>query len=475
MLRADLSRVLGAMRIALLVLVVCAVTRADVLTLNDGRQFQGRKRSETPDIIQFDTVISGIQATLSFKPDEVKSLDTKSLPEGFFEGADPAAAGADQPATEETLFLEIPIVGRLKEQVFVQAVQSTLAYAKREGVRHIVFTVDSNGGPLDEAILLYRKLREYEGDLTYHSIIKNCTGEALVVPFLSESLHLMPGCTIGGANQSLENVPARWAKQAEEVVREQIAENLETAARQRGRKGQIIKAMFDPQIILAAWQDSSGEVVSGSTPPTDLPAERLIFQDGPDSVLVLSFDQARKLGVPEIKGGVNELGSLLGLPGWREQSDRGRSDMNKAIAFNRRKAANAQAKFEDSIARNVRLRQTTVEAIQYNLKQAANYNPTTASYKTLSGYFNAGWDPYATFDTKIWTPESQQRWRDRTEACGFYLERAIKGIQSMISLDKEAATLGLSPTYRSDELLQMLDDASTKLTMLNRNRNRIGE
>jgi hypothetical protein len=374
-----------------------------------------------------------------------------------------------------TLYLERPFKGRLKEQVFAQAIRSTLAYAKLHGIKHVVFSVDSTGGAVDEAVIIYRTLRQFEHVITYHAVITNCTGEALVVPFLCQTVHLRPGATVGGSQQKMENLPGKYAAKDEAVVRTQIGENLAEAARQRGRKGDIIRVMIDPTAVLAAWIDKDKQVQTGPSVPAGVPADRVIFADGPDTVLVLSFEQAGRLGIPTINGGAAAIGPLLGLPNWREESSYGRDTMNRAILARKQRAENAQTQFEDAVARNIRMRETTRQAIQTNLKQAAQWNPTDASYETLRTYVDLGFGPFGGWDTQLWTPESRQRWQSRTEACAYFLSKAQSGITAMVRLDKEAGSLGLSPSFKEGELPLMLDDVNVKLNMLARGANRIGE
>jgi hypothetical protein len=476
LLRRPVLGLLAPYAIAVAIVLLSQVVRADVITLIDGRLFEGQTLSDQGEKVQFDTLISGIRAKLSFKRSDVKSLEKKALPAGFFEGSesDPASA-AQGPTGEPTLYLEIPITGGFKDQVFAQAVRSSLFYARGRNVKHIVFTVDSNGGALDEAGILARVLRDFRGDLSYHAIIRNCTGEAIIVPFMCESIHLLPGAVVGGSDQKMENLPAKFAKKDEAVVRSQIADDLAEEARKLGRKGDVIRAMVDPTESLAAWLDPSGKVVMDRTAPKDLPPDKLIFQDGPNTVLVLTYDQATKLGLPPIDGGPDALGKLLGLPNWKEESTYGRDMVSKIASLHRQKASAAQAKFEDSVSRNIRMRDITKKAIESNLKQAATWNPTTASYKTLSMYITWGWDPGTQWDSQIWTPDSQARWHSRSEACAYFLNRAAEGIKSMMKLDKEAVPLGLSPTFKEGDLQLMLEDVNVKLEMLRRGQFRVGE
>lgn len=482
------SNVLGAVgwtvskrSLALFVMVFVATlswglqVRADVLTTSDGRVFEGTVASEKDGLVQFDTVVSDVRARLSFPKAKIKSIDKKPVSQSALDASAVDPALSEPAADAVNLYLEIPVKGRLKEQVFAQPIRSTLAYAKTHGVKHIVFTIDSTGGAVDEAGTIARTLRQFESGLTYHAIITNCTGEALVIPFLCETVHLQPGATVGGSEQKMANLPAKYAAEDEAVVRAQIGEKLVEVARQRGRKGDIIRAMIDPTAVLAAWIDNNKQIQTGPGVPAGIPKDRVIFVDGPDTVLVLSFEQATRLGIPTIQGGADALGPLLKLPNWKEESSYGRDIMQRAVVINRQRAASAQAKFEDAVARNIHMRETTKEAIQENLKQAAQWNPTDASYETLKTYADLGFGPFGGWDTQLWTPESRLKWRNRTEACAHFLSKAQSGITTMIRLDKEAASLGLSPTYKDGKLSLMLEDVNMKLKMLARGANRIGE
>lgn len=449
--------------------------RADLLTLSDGRQFEGLVQSDRADAVRFETVVSGMRVTIEFKRSDVKSVERKPPPEGFFDSAErePQARRPAASREAETLYLEVPIVGRFRDTVFVQAVRSALAYAKKKGIHHIVFTVDSEGGAAEEAGAIYRTLTEFADTLHYHAVVRKCLNDAIVIPFLAETMHLLPDAVIGGTEQKLENLPRKYAAKDEQLVRSQIASDLYDAARKRGRDGRIIRAMVDPEESLAAWIDEKGEVAMGTAAPKGISSDRVIFQVGPGSVLQLSFAQARKLGVPAVTGGADRLGDALGLSGWHEESSYGRDTMNRTIASRKRAASSAQAKYEDKLTQNIRMRETASRAIETNLKQAAQWNPTQASYKTLSAFWS--WELGLDWDSRLWTPESRARWRDRSDACAYFLTKAQENIRLMMRLDNEAATLGLSQTFQPDDLAVMLEDVGVKLEMLKRHRNRVGE
>jgi hypothetical protein len=456
-------------------MMVASSAHADVVTLSDGRQFEGLVRSDQGDTIRFETVVSDTRVTIEFKRSDVKSVDRKPVPDELFESAAGEHRIAPPPASQQatTLYLEIPIVGRFRETVFVQAIRSTLAYAKKKGINHIVFNVDSDGGAVEDAGAVYKTLTEFAGTLHYHAVIRKCLNDAIVIPFLCETVHLLPDAVIGGTSQKMENLPRKFGTKDEQLVRSQIAGDLYDAARKRGRDGRLIRAMIDPEQPLAAWIDDKRDLAMGTAPPQNITPDRVIFQVGPGSVLQLTFDQARRLGVPTITGGADRLGHELNLPGWREESSYGRDAMNRVIAGRKRAASSAQAKYEDKLTQNIRMRETASRAIEVNIKQAAQWNPTSDSYSKLSAYW--GWELGLDFDIQLWTPESRARWRDRSDACLYFLTKAQDNIKLMIRLDKEAVPMGLSPTFKADDLAYMLEDVSMKVQMLARHRNRAGD
>lgn len=456
----------------LMMLVAVAPAVGDVVKLKDGRVLEGTVVEEQPDAIQFRIATPNIKVTLSFNRADIESLEKKPPSEPVAEDAE--LLEPEQQAASG-LYIEVPIVGRFKEQVFASAVRSSLARAKQQSVRHIVFTVDSDGGAIDEAGTIFRILQSFANDFEYHSIVRKCHDGALIVPFLSKTIHVIPGASVGGTGSPLEHRPARYAAKEEPIYRAYVADQLRDHARRMGRTGDLIHAMIDPDDALVAWVNAEGKVEVAPALPAGVAEDRVIFRDDAGSLLMLSFEQVRKLGLPVIEGGVAALGEALGIQDWREESAYGREMMNKAVARDHSRKDSAQAKAEDAIARNIRMREETKQAIDYSLKQAAKWNPTEASYQTLGKlfYWEAGFD--MDWDVSLWTPASRAKWQSRTEACDHYLSRAETGARTLIRLEKEAAGMGLPPLCKTGDLEFTLDDIATKREMLRRGKNRIGE
>ncbi len=450
--------------------------QADVVTMADGRVLEGSVVAEGDDAVNFEMTIGGIQATLALKRSDIKSIEKKALDQEPREESAAAGEAPGKPSPEQAgLYLEVPIVGRFGDDILFEGVRDAVAYAKRRGIKHIVFVVDSDGGAMDEAIGVHRVLSRYSSSMVYHAIVRKCMGAALIVPFWCQTLHMIPGATIGGLGGPMEGLPKDLAAMDERVVRAQMARNLVEEARKRGRTGDFIGAMIDPQETLAGWREADGEVVVGRTPPPGLPAGSLIFQSKRGEVLVLSSEQTKKLGIPSIERGADELGKALGIANWKAESDFGQQAMLKAASLHRERAATAQAKFEDAVKKNVRLRETTAASIEHNLKEAAKWDPTKATYNTFSVHWDWGAGLPSSWDSQAWTPESRAKWQNRNEACGYYMENALAAIQSMIRLEKEAVKLGLKPTFKDGQLDTMLNDATVKLEALQRTRYKSGE
>lgn len=468
--------------ILFLVSLVSTTALADVLSLKDGRRFEGTVVADGDDALSIDTVISTIRVTLKVQKSDIESHEKKPVSAGFYDPA-PAAARVSDPqkfTDSGSLYLEVPIKGAFGKQVRASGVRAVIAYARAHRIGNVVFTIDSTGGDLDEAQEIYELLKSQRGKLRLHAIVHNCLGDALAVPAACDTINLLPGAKIGGLGRKLADISDKLANEDEGVLRRQMANELEATARERGRSGIIIRAMVDPTERLAAWRDESQEVVMGATPPIDIAKDRVIFNDGPETVLMLSYEQAIMLGLPPFKGEAQDLGKLLDISQWQSESDYGQRAMGKAATDAASREAGAHAVFEAKVKNNVARREVVQRAIEQNMKQSAEWAPTKESYATYKsyatrwnwgwgrGYWNYGGDDGV--ETNRLTAESRRKWRDRTDASLHYLIEARSALKTMQRLDAEAQSLGLTPTYKPGELDLMIKDVEVKATYLNNHR-----
>jgi len=455
--------------------VMTATARADIVVRDDDQRFEGEIVAENADAVSIDTVIATVRTTLKVPRSEVKSIEKKPVPPGFFEPppapsriSDPKAFGA-----QDTLYLEVPIVGKFGEAVYADGVAQVLAYAKRNRVRHVVFNIDSTGwNNIDEAGDVYRAMKKYQPDITYHALIRNCLGDALAVALMCDTVNLLPGAKVGGAPGNLTDASKTREAEDEEVLRRQIAEDVVNHMRERGKPGTVVRAMIDPVDPLAVWRNKEGAIVSGSAPPEDLPADRLIIRNAPGEVLVLLHDQLIKLGMPAFDGKTSDLGKVLNLPNWRLESDYGRKALTDIVA-----AKQKVVRFDTAVKTNISRRETTGRAFQHNLQMAAQYDPSKATYGMQSHHgWGWGWGGGdGSGESNLFTQESQQKWQRLTDTCMMYLQRAAQAALAMKRLDEEAVKLGLEPTYKPGDLALTAQDMETRYNTLKAERDKRGK
>lgn len=464
--------------LALCVMAACFPAWADVvIRKGDNYRFEGEIIAQGTGGVTIDTMVSGIRATVTIKRDEVKSVEMKPVTPGFYDPPRAAARMSDPLAftPTDTLYLEVPIAGKFGEQVFADGVKAVLTYAERNRVKHIVFVIDSAGwNNIDEAVGVFRCLRQAPKDITLHAIIKNCTGDALSVASLCDTIVLVPGATVGGATGEITKTSRDRQNENEDIIRQQIAAEVSEVLKEHGRPGVLVKSMIDPTESTAVWRNEQGQIVAGEQPPADLPGGKLIIQSKPGEFLVMTYDQGIQLGMPKFTGGAKELGAMLGLQGWRMESVYGSKAMSDMRNQKQASAAAKSAAYEAKVTANITRRETTDRAMKYNLQMAEENDPQKGSYKTKSGTSSNGWGWDTYYESSRFTQESIDQWKRRTAICAGYLKRAAQAVTAMKKLDQEAVALGLEPTYKDAELDMMADKMNTRYKVLQAEHGKIG-
>jgi hypothetical protein len=465
--------------ICTLLLHLTATAGADILELEDGRRYEGKITSQG-DRVRIDTMIGRARCTLGFPSAQVKRMETKALPQGFFEPA-PAAERVSDPARfkpDQPLYIEVPVVGRIGEAVFSDAIADVLSYAKRNKIAHVVFDVDSPGGDFDEAVEIYDLLKRSRGPVKYHVVARRCLGPALVFPFWASTVHLLPGGKMGPAiegGSSEDKAVVKKGSEEIEMTRAQIAYKVITETGRTGLGGEILRAMVDPDHTLYVWKGEGGRIEHDSEPPKGVPADQLIIGVDRGATLVLTHAQGKALGMKDLEGGPAGLGKLLGLEGWEKESDYGAKTVER-ISTARRKSDEAKQSKHDTDVRKVQSRRETTQSfISHSLKEAASWDPTKGNYETYSIRYDWGWGWSSDYADKKYTVESQKKWKTRTDACMYYISSAAKGLKQMKGLEEKAVKLGLDPIYSPNEIDTMLNDLNVKYKVLGTHRDTLGK
>ena len=446
-----------------------AVAGADVVEMTDGRRFEGEIVRQDETSVSIDTrVTATIRTTLRLDRSEIESIERKPLPEGFFDPppAPPRLSDPQKDSPQDTLYLEVPIVGEFGRDVFADGVSKALRYAKRYRILHVVFVIDSEGGDLEDIEATYTLLRNNRRVLTYHAVVRNCTGGALAIPVWCDSMHLLPGARLGGSERPL-SASSRMSDE-DQILRAQIARGVVRETGLEGTVGDVVRAMIDPAVVLAAWRDEGGEIQVASAPPAGLPAERLVFRVGGGQVLVLSDRQAVELGAESFAGDIESLGAVLGFSHWKEESDYGRRAMEEAAAQKKRDAAQVQAKYAEAVEENIRKRGIAERYLEESVQRAAEWNPNDASYDYYVRRRGWGWR-----GSKIrMTYDSRVRWQQLSDTAIGYLREAARAVTTIERLDRQAIELDLEPTFRPDELVWIKEDIQTKYNYFAANQDR---
>ncbi|MEC9372952.1 MAG: hypothetical protein VYC34_03875 [Planctomycetota bacterium] len=448
--------------------LAAAGSLGDTIHMKDGRVFEGRIVSQTRTQVVIETTVSNIKTTLTLKMRDVKSIEEGPVDEG---GAAEAPAAPERretaaPKREEredkpresrsqsgrgeiAQYLVIPIEGTFGEEILPEGVEDSLQYAKRSGIEHIVFRINSGGGYVWAASEIAEAMMEHDADLTYHAVIQDAISASIWVALNCDTIHMLPGSSIGGAVVfSTDN--STGAAEVDAKMNSIIAANLASSAEARGHHPALVKAMILPEKAAYHWVDENGVSHLSDERPRDVKECRTL--DAPGAVLTLTAEEAAMIGFAKpLKGDVEELGASLALEGWRKRSNYGEAAMRKA----QRKRDVSGAGTMDLVARF----NTVVEIINRTIEEAGAEDP---------GYVNIEY--YA--DTGLLTPASQRRWQEQSDRAIQSWERVLEGLKELNRVQKDLEKAGLEPPIHSLDLRDIASRAQRKIQDLRANRNR---
>lgn len=439
---------------------------ADTVSMKDGRQFEGNIVRETDADVNIDTVVAGLRATLKLSKSDVDKIQRKPVDDSFFKNRTsppPPKLSRKFPDGAE-LYLEVPIVGRIGEQVVPSGLSRCLSYASGNGIRHVVFVVDSQGGDVDATAQMAKTLRQYEKTLSYHSIVRDGVGLSMLFPIYSSTVHLKPGATLGGVAIIFD--PKKLKDTTEGIMKSQIARNASAIAERHGLPSQLIPPMIDPATMLMAWRDPSGAIRVGAKAPAGTPAQNIIFDSRQKSeLLILSHDDAVAAGFgAAFDGASKDLGQALKLSNWTSVGDYGYETMRKACEEAYKARNLAAAKFEKRVASVTERREQVAAYIDRNIEDARRWNPIGA-VDTSGGNGD--------HNSKVISTGGQTNaFTDRADMALGALKRALQGVNEMEQLESQAVKLGLEPMYKPGELGSKRTTIQSSGTFLQRERDR---
>ncbi|MEC9372678.1 MAG: hypothetical protein VYC34_02500, partial [Planctomycetota bacterium] len=155
-------------------LVFAAAASGARVDLLDGRSFTGEIVEETEKVVALRTVIAGIETTLELPRSLIAKIDRAAIWERENEAArEERARGErnDGAGGGLTSYLEVPIVGEIGVDVTANGVEHAIAFARRGGIQHIVFAIDTAGGYVEEAVKIAGVIDRYDDELQTHAVL----------------------------------------------------------------------------------------------------------------------------------------------------------------------------------------------------------------------------------------------------------------------------------------------------------------
>ena len=213
-------------------------------------------------------------------------------------------------------YLEIPVKGKLGEEITASGVEKSLKGAKAAGIKNIVFSVECSGGDQLVARDLVNILRTTDKDFSYTSVVQEAVGLGVVFIIRADTIFVRPGAKIGGVHLNTTKIEQETGV-GSEVILANVALNAGVQAKAHGRPAELIRAMIDPLEPVYAWKGAGGKAEFGRSLPPDTAKENILLEHKAGKTLMLTDAEAVTLGFAQkFDGSVADLGKALGIAGW---------------------------------------------------------------------------------------------------------------------------------------------------------------
>jgi len=373
--------------LVLLALGLGPVLHADVITLQNGRVYEGAVLSDNADELICDTIVAGIRAQINIKKADIKTHDHKPLAPDFFTKKEPAkttptASGAAsapaepaEPADKSgTRYLVLPLQGVFGEDIFPESIASALDYAaKRDSIKHIVLTIDSPGGQVWAANAILKIMEDRQDRFKFHIVVKAAISASIWVVFSCDTIHVVDAAVIGGAVPYKTN--SSGSAEVDAKFASILAAKISSRAESKGYPSGLVQAMMIRSATFAAWRlYGNDKVQCGLVKPPNVPPDALVVLDTPDTILTLTHDQAIAIGVAHhMPATIQDLGAELGFNDWALYNNYGEYIVAKSTAELKQKHAKLKKVWDANLASLTRLNASAENHIG-NAKSAKFYN-----------------------------------------------------------------------------------------------------
>lgn len=426
--------------IFVLVLSFASFASADILTLKDGTVYEGVITKETRAQVIIEITIANIKTTKTFPRYKVKSIEHKpieSTPNHDDSDTqtitDDSSSTTDSTKTERPkknttprkrtprasaaprdLYIIIPVHGMIGEETNANGLRNALKLAAKKKIKHIVFTIDSPGGYVYDAVETLKVLKEFDDALTYHALVEEgAISAASVYVAAADNIFVRPDARVGGAVAYSED-NSSGAAEVDAKFNSIWAAEIAARAESKGHPPEIFRAM----VVLEAevWIDEDGKVF----PSRPRGSAKQI--DSRSTILTIRAGQMIRVGMAkEFEGKVSELGELLELENWSEVRTIGS------------KAMSSSAKARIKLADRLKI------AVDYYLEKADELKENDPrAHSDYRYYIN----PDRSVTDYIADGPSLTKWRRRSQQAVHDCDMLLEALREIASVNIKAEKLG---------------------------------
>ena len=345
--------------IAILIVLSISVqaSRADVLTLSDGRSLEGKVRIETSRRVYFEVRSEESTRLEAFPRSAIVSLvrsddkedDTKAdkLEPADSGDAEPIAVDPDADTTAEpgeARYFRVPLRGVVGREFTAAAIEEAFEAGLRDPATVLVLEIDSPGGLVSECEKIIELLARHEERRSIAYVV-DALSAAAIISLTCDEIYMHEKATIGAA-LAIRNTEF-GVSPVDEKFHSVWRATCRRAAEIGGHDALFAEAMTDPDLQLRVLVDRNGTRVEQVFPRDAIGRDgRMITTAG--KLLTATAREARSYGLAA--GVVEELDGIpklaRGISSWTQTSTRGEKILEKLAARVRRVIPKIEAALE---------------------------------------------------------------------------------------------------------------------------------
>jgi len=404
-------------RLSIVTLLLAVATRADVITLKDGRTITGKivERADGRIVIQItDSIRMSVHET------EVKSVKKAE----YTVPTTKRPAPRPEPVTAKVCFLQV--FGPIEADLTPIGIRRAIVDARRRGAELLVVELDTPGGRVD----LTQQICELVERCGIDTVAFVCGGQyrgafsaGVIIALSCERIYMAPGTSIGAATPYV--CGDKGAPQVTEKMISAFAAVARATATRHGHSPHLAAAMVDPDVALREVKINGKRSV--------LPADQALeparqgFEVGSyvsrkGKLLTLTAEEAHRLGL--VDGLVSTRKELL-----------------KALGIDKPKVRDSRT--NEEIAEALRRRERYILKLQGSiatqLSRAESLEPSRFTYEVYAaGEFVDG----------------GREWRARSDACVRAYDICLNLCRNLLKVARKYPDLG----FDQHKLMELMVD-----------------